>query len=247
MKKHIVVFGATSAIATAVLEEYLKEDVHLYLIARNQEKLHTLLTDWQIRYPQATLSSQLTDLSDTKQHAELIQNIITSMPRIDIAFLCHGSLSNQSQCEQSYDKTYQELTINLLSMISLLTHLANHMQQQRQGTIAVLSSVAGDRGRQKNYVYGTAKAALTTFLQGLRNRLFKHGVHVITIKPGFIESPMTIHHRKNKLFCQPRDVAKHIKHGIDTKKNVLYTPRFWAGIMLIFKLIPENIFKRMSL
>src|SRR5262249_21148284 len=105
MKKNLLVFGATSAIAMAVLEEYLKEEVHLHLIARNPEKLQAIINDWRIRYPHATLSCQVADLADTKQHPHLLQSALKDMPRIDIAFLCHGYLADQAQCEQSYAAT----------------------------------------------------------------------------------------------------------------------------------------------
>ena len=136
---------------------------------------------------------------------------------------------------------------NALSVISLLTLLANHFEQQRHGCIAVISSVAGDRGRQSNYVYGTAKGALSIFLQGLRNRLHKSGVQVLTVKPGFVDTPMTASLPKGPLWATPEKVAEDIDKAIENKRNVLYTPSFWFLIMAIIKSVPESIFKRLSL
>ncbi|MEL7234405.1 MAG: SDR family NAD(P)-dependent oxidoreductase, partial [Chloroflexota bacterium] len=118
---------------------------------------------------------------------------------------------------------------------------------QRRGVIAVISSVAGDRGRGSNYVYGTAMAAKTTFLSGLRNRLAKSGVQVVTVKPGFVDTPMTANIPKNALFASPAKVGKDIYTGLKKGHDVIYTPFFWRYIMWIIRLIPEPIFKRLSL
>ena len=143
--------------------------------------------------------------------------------------------------------TLQEFQINLVSVVSLLTLLANYFEKQGKGCIAVISSVAGDRGRQSNYIYGAAKGGLTIFLQGLRNRLSKAGVCVLTIKPGFVITPMTENFKKGFLWAQPQQVAKAIVSAIRRRKNVIYVPWFWRWIMLVIRNIPENVFKRMSL
>ena len=141
----------------------------------------------------------------------------------------------------------KELETNFVSVVSLLTYMANYFSAKKSGTIAVISSVAGDRGRQSNYVYGAAKGALTLVLQGLRNRLFSDGVQVLTIKPGFVDTPMTADIKKNFLFVKPKLVAEQIVIAVKKKKDVVYVPWFWRYIMLIIKIIPEFIFKRLSL
>ena len=141
----------------------------------------------------------------------------------------------------------KEFDTNFISVVSLLTQLANHFSAKKSGTIAVISSVAGDRGRQSNYIYGAAKGALSVLLQGLRNRLYSDNVHVLTIKPGFVDTPMTSEIKKNFLFVKPEYVAAAIKSAVEKKKDVIYVPWFWRYIMLIIKLIPEFIFKRLSL
>jgi len=140
------------------------------------------------------------------------------------------------------------MDINFLSVVSLLTPIANRFEENKRGTIAVISSVAGDRGRQSNYVYGAAKSGLDAFLQGLRNRRSKADVHVLTIKPGFVDTPMTAHiPERGPLWAQPEDVAKGIVSAIEKQKYVVYLPRFWSLIMLIIRSIPERIFKKLSL
>lgn len=161
--------------------------------------------------------------------------------------IAYGTLSDQKACENNVEMTLQELNINALSVIALLTRLAPYFEAQGEGCIAVISSVAGDRGRQSNYVYGTAKGALSIFLQGLRNRLHKSGVQVLTIKPGFVDTPMTAEFPKGPLWASPEKVALDIEKAIENKCNVLYTPSFWFLIMAIIRNVPESIFKRLSL
>ena len=141
------------------------------------------------------------------------------------------------------------IDVNYLSVVSFLTPLANRFAERKSGNIAVISSVAGDRGRQSNYVYGSAKSGLDAFLQGLRNRLCKANVHVLTIKPGFVATPMTAHieNREGLLWAKPDQVAETIVKSIDKQRNVIYVPGFWALIMLIIRTIPEAIFKKLSL
>jgi short-subunit dehydrogenase len=170
------------------------------------------------------------------------------MEQIDIVLIAHGTLPNQTACEQDVGLALHEFSSNCLSIISLLTLVANRMEEQQSGTIAVISSVAGDRGRQSNYLYGTAKAAVTTFCEGLRARLFKKGVHVLTIKPGFVDTPMTKDLSLPKLLvASPEKVAAIICKSIQRKIDTCYVPSFWWLIMLIIKNIPEFIFKRMKL
>ena len=180
-------------------------------------------------------------------HDEILRVADKALDGIDITLIAHGTLPEQKECESSIDKTLQEFQINLISVVSLLTFLGNYFEKQGKGCIAVISSVAGDRGRQSNYVYGTAKGGLTIFLQGLRNRLSKAGVCVLTIKPGFVITPMTQNFKKGFLWAQPQQVARAIVRAIRKRKNVVYVPWFWRWIMLIIRSIPENIFKRMSL
>jgi decaprenylphospho-beta-D-erythro-pentofuranosid-2-ulose 2-reductase len=150
-------------------------------------------------------------------------------------------------CENSVIAALDQLKTNFLSVVSLLTLIGNRFEEQRNGCIAVISSVAGDRGRQSNYVYGAAKGALTVFLSGLRNRLVKAGVTVITIKPGFVDSPMTASFRKGFLWASPAVVGRGVYRAIVSRKDVVYLPWYWRYIMMAVVLIPERMFKRLSL
>lgn len=242
----VLIIGATSAIAQEVAKLYAKSGFQLFLVARNTEKLEQVAQDLDLRGA-AAVATHACDLSDTSHHDEILRVADKALDGIDITLIAHGTLPEQKECESSIDKTLQELQINLISVVSLLTVLGNYFEKQGKGCIAVISSVAGDRGRQSNYVYGTAKGGLTIFLQGLRNRLSKAGVCVLTIKPGFVITPMTQNFKKGFLWAQPQQVARAIVRAIRKRKNVVYVPWFWRWIMLIIRSIPENIFKRMSL
>jgi decaprenylphospho-beta-D-erythro-pentofuranosid-2-ulose 2-reductase len=242
----ILIIGATSAIAEATARLFAARGDRLYLLARNRERLETMAKDLKIRGAESVAFDVL-DVNDFDRHPALLDAATTTMDGIDIVLIAHGTLPDQKACEGDFRRTLEELNTNAIGTISLLTHLANRFEQQRHGVIAAISSVAGDRGRQSNYVYGTAKAAVTVFLQGLRNRLYKSGVKVLTIKPGFVDTPMTADFSKGILWAQPERIAKDILKAISTSRSVLYTPWFWRPVMVLIRLIPEPLFKRLSL
>jgi hypothetical protein len=187
------------------------------------------------------------EATDLAAHEPMLVAAEEALGGIDIALIAHGTLPDQKACEASVELTLQEINTNGLSVIALATRVANRMEAQGSGSIAVISSVAGDRGRQSNYVYGAAKGLVTRFLQGLRNRLAKKGVQVLTIKPGFVDTPMTAAFKKGALWAQPDDVARGILAAIENGKNEVYLPGFWWLIMAIIRHIPEPIFKKLSL
>lgn len=244
--KNILIIGATSAIAEATARHFAREKSNLFLVARNEERLTALAHDLSIRGA-AQVGHATLDVNDFDRHQQVIDQAVAAMGGIDIALIAHGTLGDQKACEQDVDLTLQELRTNTLSVIALLTRLANVFESRRSGTIAVISSVAGDRGRQSNYIYGTAKGAVTIFLQGLRNRLYKSGVNVVTIKPGFVDTPMTAAFPKGPLWAKPEQIAEGIARAIEARKTVVYLPGFWRMIMLIIRSIPEPLFRRLSL
>lgn len=244
--KKILILGATSAIAKATARLFAAHGDSLYLVARDANQLVSLAQDLSVRGASQVLTHSV-DLTDQSQHAQLLKQVTTEMDGLDLVLVAYGTLGDQKACEQDFATTLLELEINCLSVLSLLTHVANQFEQQQAGSIAVISSPAGDRGRQSNYIYGTAKGALSIFLQGLRNRLSKHNVHVLTIKPGFVDTPMTKEFSKGLLWVKPETIAKGIVRAIDKKREVVYLPFFWRFIMLIIKSIPEKFFKRLSL
>jgi len=245
--RKILIIGATSAIAEAAARIFATRGDALFLIARNAEHLRAVVADLNIRGA-ARADSATLDLTDFAAHDAVIEKAERDLGGIDIALIAHGTLSDQAQCEQSVDVMRREFDINALSTLALLTALANRMEARRSGTLAVISSVAGDRGRQSNYVYGAAKAAVSTFLGGLRQRLAKSGVTVLTIKPGFVDTPMTAAiANKGALWAQPDRVAAGIVQAIDRGRNIVYLPWFWRWIMLVIRHIPEPLFKRLKL
>ncbi|RLT89066.1 MULTISPECIES: SDR family oxidoreductase [unclassified Ketobacter] len=245
--KNWIIIGATSAIAESVCRLWAVRGYSLFLVARNQSKLDTLANDYQVRGA-AKVHTHLLDVNATDSHQPCWDAALDAMGRIDGILIAHGTLPDQKACEASYETALAEINTNALSVISLCTLAANEFEKQGAGNIAVISSVAGDRGRQSNYVYGAAKGMVTLFLQGLRNRLFASGVHVLTVKPGFVDTPMTTEFDKGgPLWATPDQVAAGIVSAIDKKRNEVYLPWFWWGVMLIIKNIPEFVFKRLSL
>ena len=242
----IVIMGATSAIAYETAKHFAAEGADLFLVARSASKLTTIANDLKVRGARRIDTYEL-DLAELGQHQALFDAIVQAYETLDMLLIAHGTLGDQHLCEASVEETVKEFTNNCISVISLLTLFANYFEQQRHGCIAVISSVAGDRGRQSNYVYGTSKAAVSTFLQGLRNRLYKSGVTVLTIKPGFVDTPMTASHRKNLLFASAQSVGAGIYKAMKQGRDVVYLPWFWRPILLIVNLIPERLFKKLSL
>ncbi|NBX81885.1 SDR family oxidoreductase [bacterium] len=241
-----VLFGATSAIGIEVAKLMAGQGDELFLVARDPQKLQAVERDLRARGAQVK-GSRAIDLRQTEHHLTLFREIQSALGGIDHALIAYGTLSNQKACEQDFTLAAHEIQTNFVSCVSLLTNLANQMEQKRHGVIAVISSVAGDRGRQSNYIYGASKGALSIFLQGLRNRLFQAGVSVLTIKPGFVDTPMTSHLKKNFLFAQPETVALGIVRGMERKKDVIYVPGFWWWVMFIIRSVPEALFKRLKL
>ncbi len=244
--KNILVIGATSAIAEQTIRLYAKQGANLHLMARDEDKLNTIAQDALVRGAHSA-SVQKIEVNDFDQHKKWIDDAFAKLVSVDVVLIAHGSLPDQQACQDHVSTTLREMNTNGLSTVSLLTVLANRMEAQGKGTLAVITSVAGDRGRQSNYVYGAAKGMLSIFLQGLRNRLFAKGVHVLDIKPGFVDTPMTAEFPKGPLWAKPETIAKNIVKAVDKRKNSIYTPWFWMGIMLIIRNIPEFIFKKMKL
>lgn len=245
--KRVLIIGATSAIAGACARLWAEQGSELFLVARNAEKLEQVAADLRIRGARAVATHCL-EATDIAAHPAMLESCLAALQQIDIALIAHGTLPDQRACEREVDEALREFANNATSVIALLTLLANQFELQRCGSLAVISSVAGDRGRPSNYLYGTAKAAVSTFCEGLRARLFKVGVHVITIKPGFVDTPMTQGlPLPAALVAKPEQVAQRIVKGIERRVATLYTPGFWALIMLIIRTIPQPIFKRLNL
>ncbi len=242
----IVVFGATSAVAQKLAQIHAEAGNSLILIARNEARLITVAADLLAR-GSPVVEYLTSDFDIIQDHSSLLEKIEKKSLNISKYYFFYGILPDQKECEASWETTHKALVTNLLSVMSLLTNIANKIEKETNKGIIVVSSVAGDRGRQSNYIYGTSKGALTIFLQGLRNRLHKSNCSVTTIKPGFIDTPMTKYFKKGALWATPEKVAQDIYKAASKRKDEVYTPSFWALIMLVIKNIPETIFKRLSL
>lgn len=244
--KRVLIMGATSAIAEAVARRMAERGDALFLVARNAERLAAVADDLKVRGA-AQVASATLDARRIDGYAQLVDNAHSSLGGLDAALIAHGRLTDQGACEADPSLLVEEFEVNAVSAMALALHLASHFAAQRQGVIAVISSVAGDRGRQSNYIYGAGKAALSAFLSGLRQKLRPAGVAVVTIKPGFVISPMTAAFKHGALWATPDAVARDIVRAMDRGAAELYTPWFWRGIMAIIKAIPETVFRRLRL
>ena len=244
--KKVLIIGATSAIAEHCARIWAAKGDALHLVARNEQRVQTIAADLKVRGA-SEVTTYCTDLNDMEKHDELLDKADGSLGSLDIVLVAHGTLSNQKACELSVEETLAEIHTNALSTVSLLTLIANRFEAKRNGTICVISSVAGDRGRASNYVYGSAKAMVTAFTSGLRQRLHKSNVTVVTIKPGFVDTPMTSDFKKGLLWANPNAVAKSILKAIDSQKTEVYVPGFWWAIMMSIRMIPNEIFRKVLL
>jgi decaprenylphospho-beta-D-erythro-pentofuranosid-2-ulose 2-reductase len=244
--RNVLALGAASAIAEATLRLFAERGASFFLVARNAEKLAAVRDDLLTRGA-AAVTVAVADLDDTAGHPALLAKAVSTLGRIDLALLAHGVLGDQAAAERDYSAAEAVLRTNFLSAVSLVTWLANYFEAERRGVLAVISSVAGDRGRKSNYVYGASKGGLNVFLDGVRNRIDRAGVHVLTIKPGFVATPMTAHVPHNALFVQPAQVARHILRATEKRTDVAYVPPFWALIMLVVRSVPRRIFKKMNM
>jgi short-subunit dehydrogenase len=245
--ERIVVLGATSEIAQHAQRILASQQKEMLLVARSAERLRSVAADLRVRGAKQVIE-YITDLADTSQHAQLLSFVEEHFPDFDGVLLAYGSLLSQEKCRHSAELSLSEWQTNFTSAAALLTRFADVLEQRGSGCIAVITSVAGDRGRSANYIYGAAKAGMNAFLQGLRGRLHRSKVRVLTIKPGPVRTPMTSEMRQGKMFADPADVAQDICRALGGgRQETLYTPARWRYIMAAIKLVPETIFKRLSI
>ena len=241
-----LIIGCTSRIARSLAQKLAEKGYKLYLLARNQEELMRVANDISVRF-QTDVITDVFDAVNYDSHIEIANKAFQKLGSIDLAVVSLGELGEQEKAQNDFNHSRGIIESNYTGVASILTPIANFMEKQKSGVIVGISSVAGDRGRQSNYVYGSAKAALSTFLQGLRSRMAKCGVHVMTVKPGFVDTKMTYGKPGLFLVAQPEYVASEIIKAIDKRKNIIYVPWFWFFIMLIIRSIPEPIFKKLKL
>jgi decaprenylphospho-beta-D-erythro-pentofuranosid-2-ulose 2-reductase len=244
--RRVLILGATSGIAAETAKLLAAEGDRLFLVARSAERLRIVADDLVVRGAER-VDIRAMDLNDFAVHDELLDQAAAALDGLDTVILAYAVLGDPAQYTRDWAAAEHVLRTNVLSAVSLLTRVATRFEAQGAGTIVGISSVAGDRGRQSNYVYGASKGALSLYLQGLRNRLQPKGVRVVTVKPGFVDTPMTAHLPKNALFASPARVARGIHRALSTRADVIYLPWFWRGIMAVVRAIPEPVFKRLRL
>jgi decaprenylphospho-beta-D-erythro-pentofuranosid-2-ulose 2-reductase len=241
-----LIVGALSAMAMETARLMAGRSWNLCLVARSKEKLIELSADLLARGAKK-VDYIVMDVAQAADGGQLLSAAEELSGQIDTVLVAWGTLGDQSVAEKDLAAAMHILNTNFNHQALCLLGIASRFEERKSGTLVGISSVAGDRGRQSNFIYGSAKGAFSLFLQGLRNRMQKHGVHVVTVKPGFVASPMTRHVKQGPLFVGPDVIAQGILKAIERKKDVVYLPWFWLPIMLVIKSIPERIFKKLSL
>jgi decaprenylphospho-beta-D-erythro-pentofuranosid-2-ulose 2-reductase len=244
MSKNVLILGATSDMALALARKFGNEKYSLTLAARNTERLNATQSDLQIRQG-VMVDIVRFDALALDTHGSFYRGLTT---RPDVVICVFGLLGDQLKAQLDWQSCQEILFSNYVGAVSILNIVANDMEQRRDGVIVGISSVAGERGRQSNYFYGSAKAGFTAYLSGLRNRLAKSGVHVLTVKPGFVRTRMIENIRTPApLTAETKDVAEDIYQAVIRGKNTIYTKSVWRPLMYVIKSIPEGIFKKLKL
>jgi decaprenylphospho-beta-D-erythro-pentofuranosid-2-ulose 2-reductase len=239
---NIVVVGATSAIAQAAIRLWANDGNSLTLFARNASELERIAADARVR----GASGVYVHVGDITSFS-YIESAVAQLEKTDQALIAHGSLTKSQRASTDPRYLVDELNINLASAALWSQLIANKMADAGEGALAVISSVAGDRGRYANHAYGAAKAGLTAFCDGLRAQMLERKVHVVTVKPGPIDTPMTAHvEKKGLLWGTSEQVAKDIINALDKRRDVVYSPWFWWIIMRIVRTIPERVAKQLK-
>ena len=243
--KSILILGSTSDIGEAIARHYLMYDYSVTLAARNLEQLNQQQSELVRLFPQKEIDSAVFDGEDFSSHASFYEQL---KQRPDVVVTVMGYLGEQKVSEQSFEETQRVIHANYLGNVSILNEVANDFEKRKEGCLIGVSSVAAERGRKSNYIYGSAKAGFTAYLSGLRNRLHGVGVHVLTVHPGFVDTKMTRHLTlPHRLTASPQLVASSIYKAQHKQVNTLYVKCIWKYIMAIIRFIPEPIFKRLSL
>jgi decaprenylphospho-beta-D-erythro-pentofuranosid-2-ulose 2-reductase len=241
MPERVAIFGATSAIAAEVAQVYARRGARLFLVGRDAGKLARLRGALD---GAAVAGVEAADLTDFARAAGLVEAARAALGGdIDVAVIAHGLLGDQLASERDLDEARRIFDTNYTSVVALVIPLANYFEGRGAGRLAGLGSVAGDRGRPRNYTYGAAKGALALYLQGVRARLGGLGVGVHLLKLGPVDTPMTVDHKKNFLFAQAPAVAAAIVRAVDAGRAEAYVPWFWRFIMAVVRAVPDRLFR----
>ena len=244
---NVLIVGATSGIAQALTRRLAQQGHHLWLAARDKDKLAAVAADARVRGA-ADARALAFDAMELGAHADLVQQADAEAGGLDVVLVAHGVLPDAQRARSDVDEALRSLTVNLMSPIAIAASAANLMEPRGKGAIVVIGSVAGDRGRQSNYTYGAAKGGLDVYLQGLRHRMHGTGVRVVTVKPGFVDTPMTAHLKKGILFASADNVAARIERAIHRGSGgVIYAPAWWRPILFAVRNVPNWLFHRTKL
>ena len=242
----VIVYGATSAVATAVIQRMLERGDDVVMVGRNEQKL-SATSEHLFVLTKKRASFITSDFSDAKALRQSVKDADKQLSGATVCLIAQGSLTRQEYAINDSKELQEAFAVNCFSVLFILQEIRLLFMEKKCGNIAVITSPAGDRGRQSNYIYGSSKGAVSIFLQGLRNELFPHDIKVLDIKPGFIDTPMTKDISKGPLFVKPEKVAQDIIHAISKGKKILYTPWYWKWVMLIIKNLPSCVFDRLKL
>lgn len=244
-KPWLLILGANSDMAIACAKRYAKAGFNLYLASRNLEECEKTATDLRVRHPEIAVSALEFDARNFASHNSFYANLPEKPQGVILAF---GMMHEQQTAQQDFELAQDMIEANYTGAVSVLEQVATDFEQRKSGFIVCISSVAGDRGRQSNYIYGSTKAALSAYLAGLRHRLIPSGVSVLTVKPGFVATKMTANlDLPEKLTAQPEQVAEAIFNGVEKKKSTIYVKPIWRLIMLIIVHLPNFIFHKSKL
>lgn len=244
----VLILGATSAIAERFARLRAERGDRLLLVGRDAGRLAAIAADLTARGAQAAETLALDLAAPADGFAAAFKGMVERLGHVDVMLLAYGVLGDQAAAAADPEETLRLLTVNMTSACAWAGLAAEHMEGRGRGTIAAIGSVAGDRGRRSNYVYGAAKGGLALFLEGLAHRFAGTEVRVVTVKPGFVDTPMTAaFDKKGPLWASPDKVAADIQAAVAKGRPVVYTPWFWWGIMRIIRALPRAIFNKMNI
>ena len=238
----ILLIGATSAVAQGVAEKYAAQNAKIFCAARNETKMAQLAN----KLGDACVGSVCADFNEAEFAQRAVVQAVESLGQIDIALIAHGVLLDQVASEHDFGIARNTFETNLLSVVSFLIPLTEQLKKQGNGKIGVITSVAAERGRPRNFTYGAAKGAVNIYLQGLRSVLYGSGVEVYTFKMGPVDTPMTVDHPKNFSFAAVDQVSTQIVKAFQKKRYEVYVPPFWRLVMFFVRIMPEWLFQRLQ-
>lgn len=242
----VLILGATSRIARELASRYAEKGLAVAVAARDEGEAERIASDLAVRY-QVPTQAVAFDATDFDSHPRLVEAVGIELGPIEVALVAFGDMADQAAAQQDFATARRIIDVNYTGAASICEALASHMEARNRGAIVGITSVAGDRGRQSNYFYGSAKGAFDLYLGGLRNRLFAAEVRVLTVRLGFVDTRMTYDLETGIPIADPADISRQILAALDRGEEVVYLPRFWQGVMGIIKAIPETVFKRLKL